>query len=112
MRAILIDANAQEINEYKNTGLESLQKAVDGYIAIGHTFDNGDTLWVNDEGIWSNNHNLFKLAGACNLFIGNAVITGGADAQGNTLSAKSTIRSLRKNITFLLDCSHLINNQG
>lgn len=109
MRAIKIDSNLQVITEYENTGLKSLQSAVGGLIATAYHFPNGDTLFVDDEGLLKEPDCFFTVKDSEptenlledeQLFAGNGVIVGAADSDGNDTPAKSTLSEAAKFVTF------------
>lgn len=77
-KAILIDAVNRRVMPFEYTGLESLQKAVGGWIeGCGDVSEKGDYLFCNEEGLLNGTRDFFY---APDLYpspiAGNAVITG------------------------------------
>lgn len=79
----------QDTNEF--VSYATLSNAVGGYIEAV-SLPNGLTLWVNEEGKLNglpvNEYatRLFTSAfGAVDIIVGNAIVTGGADDEGETL---------------------------
>lgn len=93
MRAIVIDAKNKEIREEQydpKKGLEYMQKCVGGYIERGHTFKNGDEIYVNEEGLLEGLEYGFEIKGAHQPFLGNGVVVS-TDRDGETTGANSEI---------------------
>lgn len=102
MRTILIDCAKQEVREHDCTSLEDLQACVGGSIATAFETENGDTCFVDDEGLLkSENKTFFIFDGAHQPFAGNGVIVGPADGDGETTPAQSTLESIRKRVRFM-----------
>jgi hypothetical protein len=51
MKAIFIDPVNQTVNEVNISTSDDIARIVRGHIAIAVTHDNGDSLYVNDDGI-------------------------------------------------------------
>lgn len=77
-KAILIDAATREIREIENTGLKSLQAAVGGFIETAYSWENGDVLFVDEEGLFKPQSNFFRVPTLCDdqPFAGNGVVVG------------------------------------
>jgi hypothetical protein len=101
MRAIQIDSVNRVIKEIQVNGLEDLQKAVGGLICWAHELSNGDTLFVDDEGLLKEPENFFFIQGARQPFAGNGVIVGAADIEGDSTAALSSIEGIREIVAFL-----------
>jgi len=83
LKGVIVRADGMWMPMY-DIGLEALQKAVDGYIDVVAARDY--TIFVNDDGIGRQmpiNMGLIRLFGQ--MLVGDSVITGGVDAEGNTL---------------------------
>lgn len=94
MRAILIDAKNKTVTETQVHGLPGLQNAVGGYIECAHDFDNGDTCYVNEEGLFQF-EDFFMIDGAHQPFAGNGIIVGLDQESGETTDAKAEINDLK-----------------
>jgi hypothetical protein len=93
-RAIRIDARNGVIEHYENTGLKSLQDAVEGYIEVGHRLKNGDILIVNEEGLLREFDYGFSLSGYS--FLGSGVIVGPTDHNGHDRNVQTSIDDLKE----------------
>ena len=51
MKALLIDVTKREVREAQFDGLRDLQTLVGGYIEVAYAWENGDTLFVDEEGL-------------------------------------------------------------
>ncbi len=85
------DGDAEVIEFTDETGLKTLQTAVDGYIEAVN-LDDEFVMWVNEEGLIRNDlksnwlgailyNEVFQIP---NPIMGTVVFTGGADAEGYT----------------------------
>lgn len=101
IRAIYIDAAERRVSEVGVIGLEDMQTLVGGYIATGYTFENGDTLFVDDEGLLKEPSHFFLIPGAAQPFAGDGLIVGAADTEGETMDATSTVEEIQEQIRFL-----------
>ena len=96
MRAIKIDSGLMVLIEIDVNTLEDMQKAVGGYIETAHHFPNGDTLFVNEDGVNGNSYSdkFIVVQGAHQPFAGDGLIVGRADENGDTTPAVSLIPDL------------------
>jgi len=102
-KAILIDV----VN--KNISYTTINDYKEIYNAIGHgcntfdcpyQFDNGDTLYVDDEGLLHDDvHGCFMLQGWNIPCVGNAIILGTND-EGESIDCKCTIEEIQNQIKF------------
>lgn len=86
-RAIIIDAHKREVreDEFPDKGsLESLQKAVEGYIELVRIRPDVE-LYVNEEGLMQTPQDFFTFDGYPQPLAGNGVIFGGKFAKHATL---------------------------
>lgn len=111
-KAILIDAANREIREIEYSGTygdpRSLQNIIGGYIELAWTFDNGDVLFVDEEGMFKPQRHFFRLSGYPNgrPFAGSGVIVGSEqyNKHGDYLHTDppaSKIPNLSRMVTFL-----------
>lgn len=107
MRAIIIDAEKQEIREETCTGntLEFMQKAVGGLIepafVIYWKTSSGpeDYLYVNEEGLLSQPKHFFVIDGVNQPFAGNGVVMG-LNSEGETVGAEISLEKVKKMVRF------------
>jgi hypothetical protein len=64
------------------------------------TFDNQDTMYVDDEGLFQGYKHGFMMRGWDYPILGNAVILG-TDEEGNSVDAKSLIDDFKGQLVFL-----------
>lgn len=101
MRALKIDSDKREVTEIDVNSLKDLQQAVGGLITYAHHLDNGDAIFVDDEGLFKSPEHFFMVKGTPQPFAGNGVVVGPTDTQGEETPAKSTVKGVRKLITFM-----------
>ncbi len=80
--------------------LADMQKLVGGLIERAHILDNGDEVYVNEEGMLGDPREFFSIHGAHQFFAGNAFIIGAPDRNGNMCSAISKIGEVEALIRF------------
>lgn len=100
-RVLIIDAEKREIREGEVSTLEDMQKLVGGYICRGLTLENGDEIFVNDDGLLLSPEHFFYYEGAHMPFALNGYVTGEATASGRTTHAKMDLEALKAKITFM-----------
>ena len=77
MKAILIDSKAREIREVSYSRGEDLRGFVGGFIqAVPVRLPNGDTLYVDEEGLFKPQTSFFMFHGHAAPLAGNGVIVG------------------------------------
>lgn len=100
---ILIDAKNRTVSRIPAFE-ESLQKI---YSLIGCELitsvglDNGDCLFLDDEGLINGTEEFFYLEGMGQPFAGNALVMGGADDEGNSTDPKSTVEGIAEKVQFM-----------
>lgn len=98
--AIHIDSENREIKvveiDRKNS-LTTLQSLVGGYITPGHYLENGDMVYVDDNGLLGGPENFFLIQGAHQPFAGNGVMVAGEEYE----DVISTVESLKSKVKFL-----------
>lgn len=105
MRAVIIDAENCKIREVdikKGKSLEAMQKAVEGLIELAGDIpiSAGDSLFVNEEGMFDDSLSFFEVEGMHQPFSGNGIIVG-TGSNGETISAKVNIEELKKIVSFV-----------
>lgn len=101
MKAIKIDTKNKSVYEIEVFTLADLQEAVGGYIETALNFDNGDTLYVNEEGLLREPFGFFYYRGAIQPYAGNGIIVGINREDGDTIPAKSDPGSVVKDVMFV-----------
>ena len=98
-KVYLIDSYRQQVVEATAGTLEDYQRAVGGNIEAATIFKNGDTVYVDEEGLFKGYSRWFAIRGVTHqCFAGNGIV-GGVDAQGESTDVKTPMRDL--GITFL-----------
>jgi len=113
MKAILIVPSVQRVEEIDlDMSYQALSEAVGGPLEIAHVYENGDTLYVHEEGLLEHreimagrlpageNAFAFEL-GLHQPFFGKGVIVGPEDAEGRHTAARTDIQEIRETISFL-----------
>lgn len=104
IRMILIDSEKKEVTEFAahpGASLEAMQQSVKGMIERATQLPNGDDVYVDEEGLFKGYKSGFVLPGIGHQpFIGNGVVAG-CNVEGDTISAKSSLDVLRKQIKFI-----------
>ena len=110
MRAIFIDSNDKQVYEARIKGNDFREiRSLIGcdIIAGGYSFDNGDYMYIDDEGLFQTNRNGFVINLEGNSWgeqqlIGNALIVGSSkDDDGSDADALSSIEDIKKIISFI-----------
>ena len=103
MRVILIDAKNRQLREDfidDEKTLDGLQEAVGGNIEVAVQFDDGDCVYVNEEGLFHSNDHWFFVEGAHQPFAGNGVVSCINEA-GDTIDARISIDELLPKIQWM-----------
>ena len=105
MRAILINPMQESIRYTSYDGdFRSIYKILQctTYEAV-YPFDNGDTLWIDEEGLLKESNFAFDILGSNELwnrtYLGSAMILG-VDAEGESIECKSKIDDIKSIIKF------------
>jgi hypothetical protein len=102
MRTILISSTNKTVTEEHTTALtlEYLQSKVGGLIQIATELPNGDTLYVDEEGLLKQKDDFFELEGAHQPFAGDGVLVGSTDDEGRDTEVKSTLEEIKALVSF------------
>lgn len=101
-KAIVIDAVKREVRmeEFeKERGLVFMQECVGGLIERGHTLDNNDDIYVNEEGLFLCPEYGFDFDAAHQPFCGSGVIVG-CNEKGESIDPASTVEEILNSIVF------------
>jgi hypothetical protein len=101
MKMYIIDAENRTFREAENTGLESLQGVVGGYIETAFNFPNDDCAYVNEEGLYQGYQFGFMIKGAHQPFMGNGVVVGSNPRTGDDADVKMSLPELQAQVKFL-----------
>jgi hypothetical protein len=74
-KALFIDSATQTVREVEISGLADLQKLVRGFIETAVLWQNGDTMFVDEEGLAKDPAHWFRLHDG-RVFAGNGVVVG------------------------------------
>lgn len=105
-RVLFINSEKREITETTVSCLEDMQKLVGGYIERAHIFENGDEVYVNEEGLLLAMNFFFRIRDGHQPFAGNAYVIGQVTPSGNNRSAITTVEELRKQLQFFGEGSY------
>lgn len=103
-RVLIIDAANREIREGAVSTLEDCQALVGGLIERGIILENGDEVYINEEGLLDDTQeNFFRVEGAeaHRPFAGNGYIIGEVTSSGDNRPAASSISDMRKRVQFI-----------
>ena len=105
MRAILINPMQESIRHISYDGdYKSIYRIIQctTFEAV-YPFDNGDTLWIDEEGLLRESNFAFNIKADNPKFnqtiMGSALILG-TDAEGESIECKTTLENLKSRISF------------
>src|SRR6187399_2253097 len=75
-KALWIDSKNRTITEVDCNGLEDMRKYVGGSICFAMSWNTGDVLYVDDEGLLKPQEHFFMLPGCQNPLAGDGLIVG------------------------------------
>lgn len=113
MKAILIDSEKRELREVEydhgsKPGAVTLQMLIGGYIESAWSWENGDVLWVDEEGLFKPQSHFFRFTprGDGQPLAGNGVLIGREEEDDSpdgyhTEPPTITIEELRPLVQFL-----------
>lgn len=108
MKAILIDAARQEVREIEISDWRDITKAI-GWdcrlFTVATELENGDSLFVDDEGLINGTEHFFITEYYPHPLAGNGVILG-CNEDGESQNCKSTIDEIKVGFT---SREHIIN---
>jgi hypothetical protein len=96
----------EECSVAQSTGLQAMQKAVGGWLEAGSDLANGDCLYVDEEAMLKGPRFFFRI-GNSRPYAGNGVVSR-INGEGATVSAKSKIASLEKQVKWLTPAEALL----
>lgn len=97
IRALLIDAHELTVSEhFISHGLASIKALVGDVTITGHGLPDGHLIYVDDEGLY-NTAVGFNYAPAGQPLMGNGLVVGPADREGNSTSCTLDIHELAAN---------------
>lgn len=99
-RVIAIYTDSQKVEAMTVTRLEDMQEIVGGNIERACILDNGDEVYVNDEGLFQEPLHFFTINGA-GPFAGNAYVIGKVDSRGYNTHVASTEEEIGMGVEFL-----------
>lgn len=103
MKALLIDTKSLTVGEVDYTGLADMQRLIGGYIEAAYEWDNGDVLYVDEEGLLKDDQRFFRITVRRDQALaGNGLLVG--PEIGETLKTRTptmTVVELRAIVTWL-----------
>lgn len=102
-KALLIDSERRKIVDIEIRDFEDINRAIGSDIfTTAYQFENGDTIYVDDEGLLKPQGFGFQIKGSCqDLFVGNGVVLGGDNHTGESRDVKSDLLDIAHSITFI-----------
>lgn len=101
MKALFIDVIKRTVTEIEIADWREIAPKLDcRTFACPLTFDNEDTVYVDDEGLLVPFTGAFLIEGAPQPYMGNGILLGGND-EGGSEDVKTTADKLREKITFM-----------
>ena len=104
MRAIKIDSISKTVSEVEideENSLAGMQAIVDGLIEQALELENGDALFVNEEGLLLGPKWFFEIEGGHQPYAGNGVIVGTNYSTGDSIDAETPINKIKSMVKFL-----------
>lgn len=101
-KAILINTVDKTVTPVEVEGLHDMYKAMGvSLIQVGTYLENGDVVFVDEEGLYGSNREWFAIRGAHQPFIGNGLVVGTNHETGESVDAKSTVEEIEAVMKFL-----------
>ena len=102
MKAILLDPNKATVQSIDIDGsIDSICKAIKcRYFTVACDLPNGDTIYVDDEGLYNSDTDFFNISHGFQPYAGRAVILN-TDTDGNTRAVKSTVEDILQDAIFI-----------
>jgi hypothetical protein len=104
-KALLIDVVAQSITEVQVGNYTDIYKHIGNgceCFCVPVNFENGDSIYVDDEGLLKEVKGGFYMMDWYYPLCGNAIILG-TDEEGESVDYKSDLEQIRKEIIFISD---------
>jgi hypothetical protein len=100
-KAYLIDARNKTISLVEVDGYKQIQEQIDcDCFTVACDLPNGDTIYVDDEGLCKEQQNFFEFEGAHQPFAGNGLVLGLDDETGESRDVQSTLEEIKSKVTF------------
>lgn len=105
-KAILIDTKNRDVREVEYKDYKDIQAFVGSPFCIGMNFENGDTVFVDDEGLINGTEQFFTITGGHQPFAGSGLIVGmeemNEEGEETTKDPETTVAWVKANVKFLL----------
>lgn len=98
-RAFLIDPVARSLEPVNVDGFRSIQEVIGCDTFTAAYLENGDVIYVDDEGLFKGPTSFFLVEGYPQPLAGRGIVVG-TDAEGNDVPPKTTEEWLRENLDF------------
>lgn len=101
MKAILIDSFTQEVKQVEYNGdFNQINQLIGSEcFCIGSYFENGDVVFVDDEGLLKDPTHFFVTSTYPNPLAGRGLVVG-TGKQGESKGCESTVEEIKKSIRF------------
>ena len=108
MKAYLIDPAVQEIKEIEYDGDYRTIAPTIGcdLFAIANFSENGDGVFVDDEGLFKDGQSFFHIQGYNQPLAGKGLVLGLNSADGESTSPKTTLEQLKERVHFYGHCAN------
>lgn len=101
MKAILIDSINKQVKEIEiGKGIDEMYKFLNcQYFTIASYLNDGDAIFVDDEGLMNGTDVFFTFEGAHQPFAGNGLIMG-SDDDGESVNCKTDLSEVKNKVKF------------
>lgn len=100
-KVIVIDSLNKTVYEKDTSTLQDLQNIVGGMIEHAHQLRNGDSVFVNEEGLFNDAKDFFIFEDGCQPFAGNGFVIGDVDDDGDSTEVKSSVTKIKALVQFV-----------
>lgn len=99
-KAIVIDPFRKEVSEAMLETYEDINDIIGDTFCLGPVLRNGDSIYVDDNGLFKETHEFFLFDGAIQPLAGLGVVSG-VDRYGETVDVKSSVEDIRSMVSWI-----------